>query len=307
MISRIPATAVVCWFSAATWPVAADDRAASLLEAINREVSSLYEKSRDAVVRVHALHRPAPGGITLMPPRRVGTGFFIRPNGTLVTAATIVSGAESCTVEFHNAHLMARLLGCDPRSNLAVLKVDPPNRETPALPLGDPHDLHVGSMVVAIGFPYDLPSAPSVGFVGGFDIRQGRHVFPTSHLRASCRLSPGQAGSPLLNARGELVGMAVAAHAENDCYALPIDAAQKVWTDILNKGAPQHGWVGLEVTEKSADVAPAARLVVAQVFSNTPAAQAGFLPGDTLLRIETNDVHRLADLMNTMFYRQAGD
>ncbi len=295
---------VVLWLGATIVPVAAEEQAAGLLEAINREVTSLYEKSKDAVVRVRALHPPAQGAITLTPPQRVGTGFFIQPDGTLITAATVVSGAQTCWVEFRERKLEARMLGCDLRSNLAVLKIDPLQRETPFLPAGDADDLHVGSMVVAIGFPYDMPSAPSVGFVGGFDIRQCAHIFPTSHIRASCRLSPGQAGSPLLNAQGELVGLAVAAHQDDQSYALPVNAARKIWTDILSNGAVRHGWVGLEVTEKRASPP---YLLVAQVISNTPAAAAGFQPGDTLVRIGTNVVRQLADLMNTMFYRQAGD
>ena len=108
----------------------------------------------------------------------------------------------------------------------------------------------------------------------------------------------------MLNARGELVGVTVAAHGDDHCYALPITAARKIWTDILERGQPRHGWVGLEVTEKNPQNP---YLLVAQVFSNTPAAAAGFVTGDRLVRIETNSVRCLADLLNAMFYRPAGE
>lgn len=287
-----------------TSPLAAQETVSSPLEPIQREVAAIYERSKDAVVRVHAVLRPPPGVITLTPPRRVGTGFFLNRDGTLLTAASIVTDAESCEVELNGQRLAARLLGCDPRCNLAVLKLATVPHAVPVLPLGNSEDLRVGSLVVAIGFPFDLPSAPAIGLVGGFDIRQGPRIFPTSHIRASCRLNPGQAGSPLLNAAGEVVGVAVAAHAEDLCYALPINAARKVWTDLVNVGAARHGWVGLEVTEKTL---PEPHLLVAQVFSNTPAAAAGFAPGDRLVRIEAKSVQHLADLMNAMFYRHAGE
>ncbi len=300
----------VLLFGAATFQAAAQEPATNLLETINRRITALYLQTKDAIVRVYALHPPPISMLTLLPPRCIGTGFFIRADGTLVTAATVVNGAQACWVECNHHRLQVRILGVDPRCNLAVLKIDPaqcPNapHETPFLTVAPDGETIAGSMVVAIGYPYDQPSAPSVGFIDGFDIRQGSHIFPVSHIRASCRLSPGQAGSPLLNSQGELVGVAVAAHQDDDCYALPALAARKVWTDILEKGAPQYGWVGLEVTEKHDHDVP--RLVVAQVFPETPAAKAGFRPGDTLVRIQTNAVHQLSDLMDTIFYRHQGD
>ena len=143
------------------------------------------------------------------------------------------------------------------QTNLALLKIEPESgTATPFLLQGNSDELRVGSMVIAIGFPYDMPSEPVVGFVGGLDVQRGGHLFAPSHIRAECRLKPGQGGGPLLNVRGEVVGIAVAAHMDDQCCALPINAARKISADILESGQPQHAWVGLGVSERQLAINP---------------------------------------------------
>jgi len=286
-------------------------KAGSVLETINQEVTSTYEKSRNAIVRVHAERDPGLGDFPFRSSHSIGTGFFIDNSGLLLTAATVVDDHDRCWIDWRGQRLAARIVGRDPHTNLALLQTDleqatEPNLRTPALPLGNSDELQVGSMVIVIGFPYDLPSAPVVGFISGFDVKCGGHVFAIPHIRASCKLNPGQAGSPLLNARGEVVGLAVAAHQGDHCYALPIRGAQKVVADIMEYGEPRHGWVGLGVAERQVGPPSAGsnrwQVFVKEVFSNTPAAEAGFREGDMLVRIHTNDVHRLTDVLNSVFY-----
>ncbi len=109
-------------------------------------------------------------------------------------------------------------------------------------------------------------------------------------------VSPGQSGGPLLNVRGEVIGIAVAAHADGQCCALPIKAARKISDDILEFGQAQHPWVGLNVSECSPTVDPVAsdqrQVFVEEVYSNTPAAAAGFCNGDILVSITSNEVRR---------------
>jgi serine protease Do len=286
--------------------------AAGLLETIDQEVTSIYEKSRDTVVKVHAQRQLQIGDLPLSPSHRVGTGFFIDKDGHILTAATVVGDADNCWIEWRGQKINARVIGRDPQTNLALLKIEPAaDSATPFLPQGDSDELRVGSMVVAIGFPYDLPSAPVVGFINGIDIRCGNHIFATSHVRASCRLSPGQAGGPMLNTRGEVIGIAVAAHADDQCYALPINAAHKICADLLQFGQPQYTWVGLGVSERQLAIDPTLsnqwQVFIQQIYSNTPAAAAGFREGDTLLNITSNEVHRSADVLNTMFCHRVGD
>jgi serine protease Do len=286
--------------------------ATELLEAINREVTSIYEKSKDTVVKIHADRQLQIGNLPFSSSHRVGTGFFIDPNGHILTAATVVEDADGCWIEWRGQKINARVIGRDPQTNLALLKIEPADGSpTPFLPQGNSDELRVGSMIITIGFPYDLPSAPVVGFVGGIDIHCGNHIFATSYIRAGCRLSPGQGGGPMLNARGEVIGIAVAAHTDDQCYALPINAAYKICGDILQFGQPQYTWVGLGVSERQLAINPTVsnqwQVFVQQIYSNTPAAAAGFRNGDTLVSITSNEVHRSADVLDTMFRHRVGD
>ena len=304
------------WGAALLLLSATTGRAGSLLETMDQEVAALYQKSRDAIVKVHAQRAVTADNWPLAPIHRVGTGFFVDGAGHLLTSATVVSDATACWIDWRGDRVPARLLGRDPLTNVALLQVDPekcvgPGHPTPFLACGNSDDLKVGSMIIAIGFPYDLPSSPSVGFVNGIDIKCGTHTFITSHVRAGCRLQPGQGGGPMLNARGEVVGLAVAAHLEDQCYVLPINAARKVAADILEQGAPQYGWVGLSVTERAPGALTTTtaqwEVFVQEIYSNTPAATAGFRERDLLLAIQTNEIHRAADVLNTMFHCRRGD
>lgn len=293
-------------FLAVTVPVAAT-RADSLLERMDSEVATLYEKSKDAVVKVHADLPASFARASVGPTHRVGSGFFIDKEGRFVTAGTLVDGAETCAIDWRGQRINARLIGRDPLTNLALLKIDT-DQPTPNLSTGNSDELRVGSMVVAIGFPFEQPSEPVVGFVGGLDINCGKRVFPVSYIRAGCRLRPGQGGGPLLNARGEVVGLVVAAHSDDQCYAIPVNAVKKVAADIQHHGQPQYGWVGLNVAERQTIDAPTrSQVCVKEVIANTPAAQAGFHEQDVLIRICTNEIRRSADVLNAMFYRRGGE
>jgi len=282
-------------------------RAASQLEAMDREVSALYERNRDAIVRIYTQRQAVfPVGSSM----RVGTGFFVDANGHLLTSSTVVEAAEKCWIEWRGRKVPLRIVGQDPLTSLAVLEAAI-GEKVPFLKLGSSDDLKTGSMLIAIGYPFDQPSAPTVGFIQGFDIRCGARMFITSHIRAGCKLQPGQGGGPVFNTRGEVVGIAVAAHLDDQCYILPIAAGGKILRDILQHGAPQYGWVGLSVTERRINLAATDagqfEVFIEQVCVNTPAAAAGFREQDILIRIETNRVHRAADILNVMFRKCSGD
>jgi serine protease Do len=290
--------------------VAARAENGNLLASIDREVSALFEKSRDAVVKVHAERVASAGNLVVAPARRCGTGFFIDLEGRLLTAATVIEAADRCWIEWRGHSVPARVVGRDALTNLALLQVDPAScgGDIPALPMGDSGSLRVGSMLIAIGFPYEMPSAPAVGFVSGFDITCGARTFPVAHIRSSCRLSPGQAGAPLLDVKGAVVGIAVAAHNDDHCLVLPIKAALKVCDDIRQFGQPRHARVGLAVMDRLVPGAAAHwQVSVRQVLSNSPAASAGFLAGDVLLRVSTNDIRRASDVLDVMFAYRPGD
>ncbi len=285
-----------------------DDSAAITLDTIDKLVCAMYDRAAEALVKVHTRREFTIGSLTLTPVHRIGTGFFINNSGRLLTTARVVQGVDSCWIEWREREWPARVVGRCARANLAVLELDV-ETETPQLSLGDSSELRVASLVVAVGFPFGMPSGPVLGFVHGSDIRSGTNVFATSQVRTSCKLRPGMAGGPLLNARGEVVAMAVAvaAHQESESYALPVAAIQRVSRDLIAHGAAQYGWVGLEVTERTTPDARGVALIVREVFPGTPAAAAGFEVGDRLIQIHTRKVAGLADVLDPMFLHRSGD
>src|SRR5205823_10902052 len=211
-----------------------------------------------------------------------GTGFFVDPTGTLYTAYTVGGEAGNFTVEFGGKKYPARQLLADIRSGTAMLKVD---ETTPALAIGKSDELQVATPVVSIGYPLDLPKTPNFGMIAGFDRKCLGRYFSTIHLRVNAPTQRGEAGAPLLNMKGEVVGIVVSGLENNSaCYAVPIEAAEKIRNDFVRFGEARHGWVGINVSEAAQPV-EGSRAEMTQIMDDTPAAHSGIKPGDILLQL----------------------
>ena len=142
-------------------------------------------------------------------------GFFIDPTGTLYTAYTVGGEADNFTIEFNGKKYPARqLLAGYPAAERPMLKID---AVTPALPIGKSEELEVATPVVSIGYPLDLPKTPSFGMVAGFDRKYLGRYFSTTHLRLNLPTQRGEAGAPLLNMKGEVVGIVVSSPGKQFC------------------------------------------------------------------------------------------
>src|SRR5438132_14174233 len=200
--------------------------------------------------------------------------------GTLYTAYSVGGEAENFKVEFGGRTYAARQLLADVRSGVAMLKVD---LATPALPIGKSDELEIATPVVAIGFPLDLQKTPSFGMIAGFDRKCLGRYFPTTHLRVNLPMQRGEGGAPLLNLKGEVVGIVVSSLENNSsCYALPIEAAEKIRSDYVRFGEARHGWSGINVAEAKTPV-EGSRAEMTNIIEGTPAAAYGVKPGDLLL------------------------
>ncbi len=204
---------------------------------ISREVKDVFERSAKAVVKIHGVDEHSD---------IYGTGFFVDPTGTLYTCFAVGGEAENFKVQFNGKEYPARQLVADVRSGIAMLKID---LVTPSLPIGNSDQLEVATPVVTIGYPLDLPKTPSFGMIAGFDRKYLGRYFSTTHLRVNLPTQRGESGAPLLNLRGEVVGILVSSLENSSCYALPIGAAEKIRSDFLRFGEVRHGWVGANVTE----------------------------------------------------------
>jgi serine protease Do len=263
--------------------------------AISREVKGLFERCAKAVVKIHAVDEHS---------ELSGTGFFIDPTGTIYTSYSVGGDADDFTVQFGGKKYHATRLMADVRSGIALLRVE---AATPFLPIGKSAEIGLTTPVVAIGYPLDLPETPSFGMVAGFDRQAMGRYFSTTHLRVNLPTQRGEAGAPLLNFKGEVVGILISSvDSGSACYALPIDAAEKIRRDYVRFGDAHHGWIGIDVQAAEAPVAGSnARMT--QIRENTPAADSGLQPGDVLLQVGRVPVHQPEDVIDASFFISAGD
>src|SRR5213596_4246715 len=262
---------------------------------ISHQVRELFERAAKAVVKIHGVDKHS---------EICGTGFFIDPTGTLYTAYTVGGEAGNFTVEFDGKKYSARQLVADIRSGTAILKVD---ETTPALPIGKSEELELATPVISIGYPLDLPKTPNFGMIAGFDRKCLGRYFSTIHLRVNAPTQRGEAGAPLLNMKGEVVGIVVSGLENNSaCYAVPIEAAEKIRSDFVRFGETRHGWIGINVSE-AAEPVEGSRAKMTQIMEDTPAARSGIKPGDILLQVGKKKVTQPEDVLDASFFITAGD
>lgn len=267
-----------------------------VFDQIAAEVSGVYEQAAPTVVRLRAVD----GAEQL-----AGTGFFIDGQGTILTAYAVVGQADSVTVEVNGRTFSAKILGRDPRSGVAVLKI--PATQTPHLALGEGMRLRPASAVVSVAFPYDLKAEPTFGFVAGFDVKYLTRFFATTHLRANLPIKPGQIGGPLLDSQGKVVGVLMLEIDEGKaCYALPIEAASKVAADIQKYGEPRHGWMGVGVMPDRSRPERGAPVFVDRLYKGTPAEKSGLKMGDEVISIGGRSVREPSDILDAAFFSEVG-
>src|ERR1700730_9917240 len=262
---------------------------------ISREVKDLFARAARAVVKIHGVDEHSD---------IFGTGFFVDPTGTLYTSYTVGGEAGNFTVEFDGKQYPARQVIGDVRSGVAMLKID---AVTPTLPVCKTQQLEVATPVITIGFPLDLPETPSFGMIAGFDRKYLGRYFSTTHLRVNLPTQRGEAGAPLLNLKGEVVGILVSSLENNSsCYALPIGAAEKIRSDYVRFGEARHGWIGANVSFAKTPVEDS-RAEITDIITTTPATDSGLRPGDILLHVGKVKVREPEDVLDASFFITAGD
>jgi serine protease Do len=288
----------VCGLAATLCAVSAlaGDKPAEPGGSIGARMREIFSFNRNAVVKVQSSDTHG---------RIEGTGFYADSTGTIYTVMDVVGDGSDITVFQGLRKLPARLLVSDPRTGIALIKVD---AATPFLPLGDSANVDAYTPVVAIGYPYDKPSAWSGGIVASLDKQYfNGSFFQTTHIRANVPVEPGFGGAPVFNLKGEVVGIVVAGVDGNSgCYAVPINAAEKIRTDYKRFGHLNPGWVGISVEDVHNDTLPSTARVT-ELQSGSPANRAGVREGDILLRVGDVAVHAPEDVFDASFYLTAGD
>lgn len=267
-----------------------------VFDQIAAEVNGVYEQAVPTVVRLRATD----GAEQL-----AGTGFFIDGQGTILTAYAVVGQAESVSVDVNGRSFTAKILGRDPRSGIAIIKI--PATQTPHLAFGEGMRLRPASAVVSVAFPYDLKAEPTFGLVAGFDVKYLTRFFATTHLRVNLPIKPGQIGGPLLDSQGKVVGVLMLEIDEGKaCYALPIEAAVKVANDMQKFGGPKHGWMGVGVMPDRSRPERGAPVFVDRLYAGTPAEKSGLKMGDEVISIGGRAVQEPSDILDAAFFSQVG-
>ncbi|MBW0001511.1 MAG: trypsin-like peptidase domain-containing protein [Verrucomicrobia bacterium] len=270
-------------------------RSQDTLASISADVQRIYESAKGAVVRIESEDDFG---------KLAGTGFLIDPNGTIYTAYDVGGESRDITVEFGSKRYPGHRLVADAKSGVAILKVD---ANTPWIPLGNSDELKLASPIVSIGYPLDLPATPSFGLIGGFDLKYLNRYFSTTLVRANLPVQKGEAGSPILNLKGQAVGILIRSIGnESACYALPMKAAEKIRADYVRYGAVRPGWLGVSVRERDYAIKDS-KVEVSSLEEHSPAENSGLRVGDTLLQVGQVKVRIAPDALNVAFFLTVGD
>jgi len=227
--------------------------------------------------------------------RGLGSGFIIDGSGYVVTNHHVVDGAKSIDVTLSDGRtLPGKLVGSDPETDVALLKIEAVG--LPTIPLGSSSALKVAEPVMAIGNPFALDHTVTVGIISGTGrvIGAGRY---DDFLQTDAAINPGNSGGPLINTRGEAVGIASAIASRSGGFqgvgfAIPIDLAKPVLQQLQATGRVTRGWLGVSVQPltpqlaKSFGLATTQGALVASVTEESPAGRAGLRPGDVIVRYD---------------------
>lgn len=237
----------------------------------------------------------------------IGSGFFISREGLIITNASIVLDPLRVWVEHDSIAYGAEVLGYDKRSNLAFLRTHTLPESFSFFHLLDRSELpSIGSFLLRLSMPLEFKASPSFGLASGYESRFAENFFPCLYIRTNISAGPGDGGSAFLDLSGRLVGIQVGSLPDvGSSYILPARAALRIRDDILFSGSVTYGWIGFEVDVQSS-VRDGHRLLLSEVFPDTPAEEVGLLEGDLLRRIGDYKIRTLDDLRNAIFYTRVG-
>jgi serine protease Do len=235
--------------------------------------------------------------------RGVGSGFIMSRDGYIITNNHVVEGATQIKVKLANGkEYSGKVVGRDPKTDLALVKIDGASN-LHALPMGNSEDLKVGSWVVAVGSPFGLEQTVTAGIVSakGRVIGSGPY---DNFIQTDASINPGNSGGPLINTKGEVVGIntAILAEGKGIGFAIPINMAKDIAPQLQEKGHVTRGWLGVSIQEMTPELAKSFGLndkkgvLVAQVLPGSPAEKAGVEQGDVIMEFDGKAVSDAKDL-----------
>jgi serine protease Do len=236
----------------------------------------------------------------------LGSGFIINKNGTIITNNHVINNAEDIVVRVGEKEYEAKVLGADPYSDLAVLKIDANIKFTP-VKFGNSDKARVGDWVVAIGNPFGLGGTVTSGIISARnrDINLTRY---DDFIQTDASINQGNSGGPLFNLDGDVIGINTAIIAPGQSgsigigFAIPANAASNVITQLIQYGETKRGWLGVRIQQVTKEIADVEKLkntegaLVASVGEKSPAEKAGLKAGDIILKFDGKKIDAMRDL-----------
>ncbi|MEM1432808.1 MAG: DegQ family serine endoprotease [Pseudomonadota bacterium] len=261
---------------------------------------------------------PERGGMPRRAPQSLGSGFIISKDGYVLTNNHVVDGADEIVVRLSDRReLDAELVGADPRSDLALLKLDA--KDLPTVELGESKPLKVGEWVLAIGSPFGFDYSVTAGIVSAkgrsLPTEQNENYVP--YIQTDVAINPGNSGGPLFNLDGEVIGINSQIYSNSGgfmgvSFAIPIDVAIEVADQLKESGRVSRGWLGVQIQEVSRELAESFGLdkpygaLVARVLDGSPAEAAGLREGDVIIGFNGERINLSSELPHLVGRVRAG-
>jgi len=246
-----------------------------------------------------------------------GSGVIIKSNGYILTNYHVIKQRDEIIVRLNNGKVAeAKLIGSDPETDLAVLKVDQKN--LPTLKIADITKIHVGDIVLAIGDPFSIGQTVTQGIISATGRTRVSLNTYENFIQTDAAINPGNSGGALINTEGEIVGInsnifSSTGNFQGISFAIPIDLAHKVAEQIIKNGYVVRGWLGAEGQEltpqilRSLELNSAHGILVTSVDKNGPGDKAGLERGDIITKINQQDIYTTNDILNLIAAGKPGD
>ena len=260
---------------------------------------SVYEKTADGVVNITSTAVQMDFFLNPFPSQGSGSGSIIDTKGHILTNHHVVANAQKLEVTLADeSKWPAKLIGSDPDSDLAVIKIDAPREKLKILPMGDSKSLRIGQKVLAIGNPFGLERTLTTGIISslGRTIRSEAGTLMEDIIQTDAAINPGNSGGPLLNSEGEIIGINSAIISPSGGsvgigFAIPVNAAKRIYPELIAKGYVTYPWIGATIQSLIPEVAKYLKLkiergaLIAEVMKGGPADKAGLKGGSQRVQV----------------------